>query len=106
MLGPRTEELIAMRCPPSQQGAVSELLCTQCAGNLPGVGTSPEWIALIDRVQLATIRGSNWEIAVIQRAVDLTKNDWRDVLVGAGFAHSVTAHLSWQEQALRTGDLS
>jgi hypothetical protein len=31
----------------------------------------------------------------LQKAIDLAKIDWRDVLVAADFASDLTAHTSW-----------
>ncbi len=106
MLGKLTEELITCCCPASQQREISELLSRRCSSNLPGVGDSPEWGELIDRVQLAAIRGSAWNIEKIGKAVSLANIDWRDVLVGAGFANSLSAHKTWQQRAIQSHDVS
>jgi hypothetical protein len=106
MLGPLTQELVQTLCPPPHQPPVQKLLSERCSLTLPGVGTTPEWLGLIDRVQLATLRASHWDLATIEKAVNLANTDWRDVLVDAGFGHSVTAHIHWQRDALQTGDLT
>jgi len=106
MLGPLTQALIDSVCPAPQRAAVANLLSQRCAGNLPGVGTTPDWQALIDRVQLATLRGSDWDLSRITRAVELANTDWRDVLMGAGFGHSLRTHVQWQADALLSGDIS
>lgn len=106
MLGPLTNELIQKTCPTSHQQEVGGLLSEQCSVSLPGVGIPSEWIDLIDRVQLATIRGSGWDIEKLKINVSLANSDWRDVLTAAGFGESLTAHMAWQETAVQSHDLS
>jgi hypothetical protein len=106
MLGPLTHALVESVCPAPLCAAVTELLSQRCAPTLPGVGQTPEWLTLIDRVQLATLHGSAWDLTRIAAAVDLANTDWLDVIVGAGFGHSLGAHIEWQAHALRSGDLS
>lgn len=106
MLAPLTEELIASCCPPTQRQAVSDFLSANCARDLPGIGSTPEWIELIDRIQLAAIRGSNWNLETIAAAVKLANLDWRDLLVAAGFANDLSSHRLWQKNALAIGNVS
>lgn len=106
MLGPLTAELIASVCPAAQSRAVSDLLSATCAHNLPGIGRTPEWIELIDRIQLAAIRGSNWNPKTIAAAVELANIDWRDLLVAAGFANDLSSHRLWHRNALVSGNVS
>jgi hypothetical protein len=106
MLGPLTNELIQKTCPTSHQQAVGNLLSDQCSVSLPGVGIPPEWIDVIDRVQLATIRGSSWNIEKLKSNVSLANSDWRDVLMAAGFGENLTAHTLWQKAAVQSHDVS
>lgn len=106
MLGPLTNELIQKTCPASHRQAVGDLLSEQCSVSLPGVGIPSEWIGLIDRVQLATIRGSSWDIEKLKSNVSLANSDWRDVLMAAGFGENLAAHKLWQKAAVQSHDLS
>ena len=106
MLGELTKELINICCPALKQPEVSELLSRECSKSLPGVGDTPEWYELIDRIQLATIRGSAWQIEKIKESVSLAHLDWRDLLMGAGFGESLLAHKDWQQHAIQTHDVS
>lgn len=105
MLGPLTKELLSC-CPNKEKEAVSNYLEAYCSTNLPGIGTTEEWIELIDRVQLAAIRGSGWSLYKIKEAAALANRDWRDLLVAAGFANSLSAHKQWQKHALQAKDVS
>ena len=106
MLGPLTAELVDARCPAPQRKDIRELLSTQCAERLPLVDSTPEWLALIDRVQLSTLRGSSWDFARISAKVAQANVDWRDSLLRAGFGSSLAAHRAWQAHALLSGDIS
>lgn len=106
MLASLTQELVTTGCPSAQKEAVSELLSKRCSHNLPGVGATPEWNELIDRIQLAVIRGSGWNVESIAKAIELANRDWRDVLMAAGFANDLESHRLWQRHALVTHDVS
>jgi hypothetical protein len=98
--------LIEHCCPSLLQPTVTSLLLERCSASLPGAGSSSEWIELIDRVQLAAIRGSRWNITEIEKNVALANLDWRDLLMGAGFGEDLAAHKRWQQHALRSNDVS
>ena len=69
------------------------LLVTQCADNLPlWVNTDARGL---ERIRFAVLKLSNGDLGQLQRAVGAAQVDWRDVLVAAGFAHSVREHESW-----------
>lgn len=77
---------------PARQTA-AELLVAQCAGNLPlWVNTDEKGL---ERIRFAVLKLSGGDLAELRRAVQLAQVDWRDVLVAAGFAHSIRAHESW-----------
>lgn len=100
MLGPLTEELINSKCPPAIRQEVCDLLSEKCSLGLPCGDPGPEWVGLIDRIQLAAIRRSEWKVERIQKAVKFAQVDWRDLLMASGFGESLTAHMAWQKDAL------
>jgi len=106
MLGKLTHELVTRCCPISHQQEIIDLLSQQCSDNLPGIGRTPEWDELVDRVQLAAIRGSDWNLDKIKASVSMANVDWRDLLVGAGFGTSLSAHQVWQQRAIESHDVS
>jgi hypothetical protein len=55
--------------------------------------------ASIERIRFAVLKLSAGDLKALQRAIDLAKIDWRDVLVAAGFCSDVTAHKSWWPDA-------
>jgi hypothetical protein len=106
MLGSLTKKLIENCCPLLHQQEISELLVLRCSTHLPGVSSGAEWDALIDRVQLAAIRGSNWNINQINENVNLANVDWRDLLMAAEFGEDLSAHKIWQRHALQAKNVS
>ena len=106
MLGILTRELISRGCPTEHRADISNLLENSCSHNLPGVSSSQGWGELVDRIQLAAIRGSEWNIENIKRSVALANRDWRDLLVSAGFANDPSAHIHWQKSALEDHSVS
>lgn len=69
------------------------LLTAHCADNLPlWVDTTEKGL---ERIRFAALKLSKGDLAALERAVHRAQVDWRDVLVAAGFAHSVTAHELW-----------
>lgn len=55
---------------------------------------TPEWES--DRVRIAAIRASEGSLTRLADAADTARFDWRDLLVGAGFAHDIRAHETWK----------
>lgn len=49
-----------------------------------------------DRVRIAAIRASEGSLVRLAEAADLARIDFRDLLVGAGFAHDIHAHETWK----------
>lgn len=66
---------------------------SECGTNLPFCEKStPE---SLERIRFATLKLSKGSIRQLRESVDLAKMDWRDALVAAGFAESLTAHIEW-----------
>jgi len=73
--------------------AATAMLEARCGAGLPLV--KPEWTRLIDRIRAATIKLSGGDIERLRLAIDSANVDWRDVLVAAGFANDLEAHVTW-----------
>ena len=73
---------------------VAALLESACGDNLPLMGATTA-IGL-ERIRFAVLRCSGGDLARLRDAIKLAKIDWRDVLVAAGFAARVEAHLAWE----------
>ncbi len=73
---------------------VAALLETECSANLPLIGAVTP--LGLERIRFAVLRCSGGDLARLRDAITLAKSDWRDVLVAAGFAARVEAHLSWE----------
>ena len=58
----------------------------------------------MERIRFAALRVSIGYLNDLQKAVDLGKSDWRDLLVWGRFAESLTAHQEWAEGALKVND--
>ena len=91
---PLTEETarrVARLFPSADRDLVSTLLVEQCGDNLPLVDTA----AGIERIRVAALKVSGGDLNALQRAITLAKQDWRDLLMAAGFGHDASAHKSW-----------
>lgn len=53
--------------------------------------------AQIERIQFALLRLSEGEWDKLDQALAVAAQDWRDVLVAAGFGSSLEAHERWYE---------
>jgi len=56
--------------------------------------------ALPERIQLAAVRFSGGRLPDLTLALQLAEIDWRDLLVGAGFADDPNAHAHWAPRPL------
>ena len=88
-----TEKRIALLFPFEERAFVREVLSDHCGRNLPFIEHSDE--VKLERVQFAALKLSEGKLDKLDRAVALAKRDWRDLLVAAGFAEDINAHLSW-----------
>jgi hypothetical protein len=76
-----------------QYPQVVELLDRECGNNLPFLQN--ESAEGLERFRFAALKLSEGNLEKLRSAIELAKKDWRDLLVAAGFAHSVDAHKSW-----------
>ena len=49
-----------------------------------------------ERIRIAALKGSGGTLDGLRACIALAKQDWRDLLVGAGFADDIHAHLAWK----------
>jgi hypothetical protein len=69
------------------------LLVEHCGNNLPFLEKcSPKQL---ERYRFAALKLSAGRLDKLREAVRLAKEDWRDLLVAAGFAHDARAHEKW-----------
>jgi hypothetical protein len=88
-----TEKRIALLFRPDERALVRAILSEECGNNLPFLEHVDE--VKLERFQFAALKLSEGKLDKLDRAVALAKRDWRDLLVAAGFAEDVYAHMSW-----------
>lgn len=93
-LSEATQEKIRQLFPPEQHEETARLLRDECGNNLPLCEHWDEYG--LERVRFAALKLSRGNLPELYHWVNLAKVDWRDVLMAAGFAHSVTAHKEWR----------
>ena len=100
MAGPNevTLQIVRRLFADSERETVVELLEQQCGVNLPLTGLWGE--AQFERLWLAVLKLSEGDITKLREAARVAQTDWRDVLVAAGFGHSLEAHRQWARQLL------
>lgn len=95
-LSPKTEQHIAALFPVGLRSEVAEFLLHQCGNNLPFCEKCDEF--QLERVRFAALKLSGGDIAKLQGAIKLAQQDWRDLLVSAGFANDLDAHKHWSPE--------
>lgn len=96
MQTPLTAEVIlriALLFTREEREAASALLASECGNNLPFCANDTP--AGLNRIRFAALKLSEGELGKLRKAIDLAKNDWRDLLVAARFADDVHAHEEW-----------
>jgi len=92
-LSNRTLELVERIYSGELLRAVIQLLENECSDNLPFLEKeSPEGL---ERFRFAVLKIGKSNISKIETAIELAKQDWRDLLVAAKFANSEKAHREW-----------
>jgi hypothetical protein len=70
------------------------LLERECSTNLPFLDKASPLD--LQRFHFAALKLSGGNLEQLRNAIELAKQDWRDLLVAADFADSCEAHLHWQ----------
>lgn len=82
--------------PQEQRPEAVCLLESKCGAGLPLI--EAQGAEGIERIRCAALKISDGSLEKLHEAVQLANTDWRDVLVAAGFAESMLAHLSWLQE--------
>lgn len=72
---------------------VRRILRDECGNNLPFCENSDS--LQLERVRFAALKLSEGDKGKFHRAVQLAQQDWRDLLIAAGFADDTEAYQSW-----------
>ncbi len=70
-----------------------KLLTEECGNNLPFCENTSSIES--ERIRFAVLKLSQGNFSELKRVVEAVKEDWRDVLVAAGFHNSLTIHNEW-----------
>jgi hypothetical protein len=79
------------------RAAAARMLVEECGNNLPFLEKLDEHG--LERYRFAALKLSGGDPGRLRQAVELAKQDWRDLLVAAGFAHDVHEHERWNPRA-------
>ncbi len=93
-LSEATWDKIRQLFPAGQHQEAASLLMNQCGDNLPFCENSDEYE--LERIRFAALKLSEGNLSELGCWVDSAQVDWRDVLMAAGFGHSLTAHKEWR----------
>jgi hypothetical protein len=91
-LSAETLHRIEAMFPPDLVLEVEELLLHQCGNNLPFLERADEF--QLERFRFAALKLSAGNMEKLKSAIALAKEDWRDLLVSAGFG-AVDSHKAW-----------
>jgi hypothetical protein len=78
---------------PEERAEVAHLLEQECGNNLPFLGDLDPY--RLERFRYAALKLSGGRMSELRTAIAVAKQDWRDLLVAAGFANSLDAHKQW-----------
>ena len=100
-LSDRTLKLVRRIYNAAFQDKVVDILENECADNLPFLeNESPE---SLERFRFAVLKIGKTNISKLEDAIELAKQDWRDLLVAAKFANSIQAHRLWAKNKYGVG---
>jgi hypothetical protein len=89
-LTPKTEQRLELLFPPGDREVVRAMLREDCGTNIP------LWeSAGLERLHFAVLKISDGDLDKLDKAINLAKIDFRDVLVWAGFGEP-EAHRRWR----------
>ena len=79
--------------PPEDRERAKALLYEQCGSNLPFQEKADMY--QLERIRFAALKYSDGNLLSLDRAVKLAQQDWRDLLMAAGFGE-VETHRGWE----------
>jgi len=83
--------------PGADRKLVRQLLEQDCADTLPSWRKATP--SGLERIRFAVLKLSGGTLDGLRTAIGQAHTDWRDVLVAAGFADAVDAHLAWRPRS-------
>lgn len=78
--------------PDDDRAFAEQWLLLECGPDIPGGFTDARWA---ERVRAAALKLSRGSLDRLASATALGRQDWRDLLMAAGFGESLTAHDEW-----------
>jgi hypothetical protein len=90
-----TIEIVRRLFAEPERGQVIELLARECGANLPFDETCTG--KQLERIRFAALKLSEGDLDKLREAVRIAQIDSRDVLMAAGFGHSLEAHQTWAD---------
>jgi hypothetical protein len=96
-LTPRLAAKLAALFPGEDRSLAQQWLVSEIDDDLPG-GISNS-MALLERIRAAALKFSGGSLDRLARATSLAQEDWRDVLLAAGFGDA-RAHDEWLNEPL------
>ncbi len=92
-LSPVTQRHLELLFAPEDRPEAAALLVTECGSLLPGLEKLNMF--QLERFRFAALKLSEGKLDKLWQAVDLAQQDWRDLLMAAGFGEDVTEHERW-----------
>jgi hypothetical protein len=78
---------------PDDRAVAEAMLVNECGNNLPFLEKLD--MVELERYRYAALKLSGGDMESLRRAVKLAQQDWRDLLMAAGFGQDITAHERW-----------
>ena len=92
-LSEKTQQLVNQLFLDGDRQLVFGLLEKECGNNLPLLEKSNP--IDLERFRFAVLKLCTGNFEKLEQQVQLAKNDWRDLLVSAGFANDIEEHRKW-----------
>src|ERR1700722_6510438 len=93
-LSPETLRRIDILFSEENRDAAKTLLYEKCGKNLPGLTRTN--MSGLERLRFAALKCSDGNLSQLERAIKLAEQDWRDLLMAAGFGFDAHAHQTWE----------
>jgi hypothetical protein len=90
-----TIEVVRRLFAEAERGHVIDVLARECGANLPFCERCTG--KQLERVRFAVLKLSEGDLDKLREAVQIAQIDSRDVLMAAGFGHSLGAHRTWSD---------
>ncbi len=95
----KTKQVLKVMFSAERQDEARDLIESECGRNIPFCESNSS--EDMERIRFSVLKISEGDLHKLREAIDLARNDWRDLFMAAGFGHDTVEHVRWYRTVIR-----